>query len=468
MNIDKTLIELEDMTNIRDKITVIVPTSSSPLWLFQLMVLSMYFRLGPEVHRVIFVINGDGPEQQKKLHWLCQLRNTPLFSFILVIVEGSVGHSQALDCALPWVRTEFVASFHDDTIITDKDWSAIVLKKFHDKPTLGMLVSGWCGFDGQSPWEGKAVLHKEHPATDFVCWRKSAFTDAGAMWRGYHADFSKNCVVSRDIGYWACRRLAEAGWTVEKLDVQFHVHFVAGSWSKPDHHRDGLVKFQSEILEVQRMVGAHPVDLQYVRPWSYTPTISYNKMVEWHESGKMHVHQNFFEFRDWLLLLEQLQPTTLLEIGTYRWGTAEMTLAAIPSIKRLVTVDIVDRLAERPEILAKYGGRLAFVHGDTRQPDMWERVHKEFYSEDMPIDAAFIDGDHDYRPTMFDFSECTRLVKAGGVIGIHDVNPQCGPLGSVVVFQELMKEFPNKSHMIDCSAEKGPWDNYGIGTYWCI
>lgn len=463
---EKTLLELEHMTNIPDKITVIVPTSSSPLWMFQLMVLSMYFRLGPEVCGVIFVVNGDGPEQQKKLHWLCQLRNIPLFSFITITVQGSVGHSQALDCALPWVRTELVASFHDDTVITDKDWSAFVVQRFRSNPSLGMLVSGWCGFDGQSPWEGKTVLHKEHPATDFVCWRKSVFTDAGAMWRGYHADFSDNCVVSRDIGYWACKQLTDFGWAVEKTDTQFHVHFVAGSWSEPDHHLEALVKFQSEVREVQRLIGAHPVDLHYSWPMSQLPTVTYEKMVEWHDLERMHIHQNFFEFRNWLLYLEQLQPTTLLEIGTYKWGTAQMVLSAIPSIKKLVTVDIVDRLAEKPEILAKYGGRLSFVHGDTREPETWARIECEFGN--VAIDSAFIDGDHDYRPTMFDFSECTRMVKAGGLVGFHDVHPECGAFGSVVVFQELMKEFPNKASMIDCSAEKGPWGNYGIGVYRCI
>lgn len=462
---EKTLLELEHMTNEQDKITVIVPTSVAPLWLFQLMVLSLYFRSTADVVNVVFVVNGSGSAQQEKLHWLCQLKNMSLFPFTVVTVEGPVGHSQALDCALPWVRTELVASFHDDVVVTDAGWSSAVLQKFRDNPKLGMLVSGWCGFDGQSPWEGKAVLHKRHPSTDFVCWRKSAFTDTGALWRGHHADFSDNCVVSRDIGYWACQRLVAGGWEVEEFGLLAHVHFVAGSWSNPQHMCEMVAKFQPEITKLQSRIGSHPHALHYTRPVLHPITITYDKMVEWHDLGQMHVHQNFFEFREWLLLLEQLQPTTLLEIGTYRWGTAQMTLSAIPSIKRLVTVDIVDRLAERPELLAKYGGRLSFVQGDTREQSTWDKIHKAIGDE--PIDAAFIDGDHDYRPTMFDLSECTRLVKKGGVIGIHDVNPQCGPIGSVVAFQELLRESPNKAYMIDCSAEHGPWDNYGIGVYWC-
>lgn len=464
---EKSLIELEQMTNTPDKITVIVPTSGSPLWLFQLMVMSLYFRSNSDVVGVVFVVNGSGPEQQAKLHWLCQLRNMSLFPFTVITVEGQVGHCQALDCAIPWVTTEFVASFHDDVIVTNKAWSCAVRQRFADNPQLGMLVSGWCGFDGQSPWENKAVLHKKHPATDFVCWRKSAFTDTGALWRGYHAPFSENCVFSTDVGYWACRKLTEGGWSVEEMgEWKTHVHFVAGSWSTPAHLSETLAKFSTEVLEVQRLIGARPYDLHCVWPTFTSPTITYDKLAEWHDAERMHVHQNFFEFRDWLKLLQQLQPTTLLEIGTYKWGTAQMALSAIPSIKKLVTVDIENRLAERPEILAKYGGRLAFVCGDTQQSATWEKIDAELGGES--VDIAFIDGNHDYRPTMFDFSECTRLVRAGGLIGIHDVNPECGPIGSVVAFRELMQEFPNKAHMIDCSAEKGPWDNYGIGVYRCV
>lgn len=463
---EKNLLELEQMTNERGRITVIVPTSTSPMWMFQLMVLSLYFRTTwADVSKVIFVLNGPAEHHTQKHKWLCWLRATGLMPITIITVDPQVGHHQALDCAIPWATTEFVASFHDDILIEDSNWSTSVLTTFGQHPRLGMLLTGWCGFDGQTPWQGQTCLHKRHPATDFVVWRKDAFTASGALWRGYHAVFSEQCVVSRDVGYWAEQNLLAAKWEVRTFATTFHKHFLAGSWAAEARLEQTLVEFAPTVNALHTQIANCRHDLRYTLPWERPATVTYDDMVVWHNAKEMHIHQNFYEFREWLRLLQHIKPETLLEIGTYKWGTAQMVLEAVPSIKRLVTVDIVDRLAERPDILEQYAGRLDFLQGDTKNASTWDRIAKAF---EGPVDVAFVDGDHDYTATMVDVEHTKKLMKYGGIIGIHDVGPSCGNIGSVVAFKELSQKLPNRTHMIDCSAEKGPWDNYGIGVYWCV
>ena len=67
---------------------------------------------------------------------------------------------------------------------------------------------------------------------------------------------------------------------------------------------------------------------------------TYHELAEIHQTLDVHIHQNLIEFAAWTNLLRELRPRRWLEIGMYMLGLAERTVAGVPSIDRLVTVDV--------------------------------------------------------------------------------------------------------------------------------
>jgi cephalosporin hydroxylase len=194
--------------------------------------------------------------------------------------------------------------------------------------------------------------------------------------------------------------------------------------------------------------------------------ITYQEMVRWHDARHMHVHQNFFEFCGWLNEIECIQPRYMIEIGTYQFGTAQMTLEALPSIERLITVDTVDRWNEHLAKLEPYGDRLQFVQGDSRSLATRERVARLLRGH--AADGLFIDGDHSYLGVMNDFIVYSALVRPGGLIGFHDcllvgIGTGPGQLGSEVFWEGLCRCYPQRTKLVQ--ADPGPWGNYGLGIF---
>jgi predicted O-methyltransferase YrrM len=121
-------------------------------------------------------------------------------------------------------------------------------------------------------------------------------------------------------------------------------------------------------------------------------------MVIWHNLSNIHIHQNLFEFCGWLNILDEIQPKTGLEIGTYFFGTSQMCLEAIPTIQTLITVDIEDRWKDKEKDLLKYGNRLKFIMGNSQNQEIIDTIVKL-----SPFDFLFIDGDQSYDCVVNDF-----------------------------------------------------------------
>lgn len=194
--------------------------------------------------------------------------------------------------------------------------------------------------------------------------------------------------------------------------------------------------------------------------------ITYEMMAAAHDAKEMHIHQNFYEFREWLCLLEQIGAVRGAEIGTYRFGTAQMTLEMLPRLERLVTVDVDDATMLKPGIIEMYAGRLSFVQGDSRHFATRKRMIAELPA---PWDFLFIDGDHKYGACVHDFAFYSHLVRQGGLIAFHDtvarefvarLDPNAEGIG--LLWQELASRFPECTRNI--ITEPGSWGHYGIGV----
>jgi predicted O-methyltransferase YrrM len=125
------------------------------------------------------------------------------------------------------------------------------------------------------------------------------------------------------------------------------------------------------------------------------------------------------EFQEWLDRLAQIRPRHGLEIGTFKGGSACLTLEALPKIKRLVTVDIQDRSKDLLEAAASYHRRITFVQGDSHMVSTRDAVVRALGRK--PLDFLFIDGHHSYESVSSDFYLYAPLVRPGGLVALHDI-----------------------------------------------
>jgi predicted O-methyltransferase YrrM len=139
-------------------------------------------------------------------------------------------------------------------------------------------------------------------------------------------------------------------------------------------------------------------------------------------------------------LLEQLQrepPRRILEIGTCDGGSLFLFAQVAAPDAHLISVDLPDGgfgggyprwktpLYRR---FARPGQRLDLLRADSHDPATADQVSELLGGE--PLDFLFIDGDHSYEGVRQDFESYSRLVRKGGLIGLHDISasPDGGPM----------------------------------------
>lgn len=67
-------------------------------------------------------------------------------------------------------------------------------------------------------------------------------------------------------------------------------------------------------------------------------------------------------------------------------------------------------------------GNVKFVTGRTDNPKIIEEVQN--LMEKKPIDLLFIDADHMYNSVKTDFEIWSKLVRPGGWVAFHDIDPE--------------------------------------------
>jgi len=120
-------------------------------------------------------------------------------------------------------------------------------------------------------------------------------------------------------------------------------------------------------------------------------------------------------------LLRPLEPRRACEIGTARGGTNMVIGRMVPSLEHLIGVDLFVRHRVQLRDLRRPGLRLSFISGSSYDPQTVRRVTKALIGE--RLDFLFIDGDHRYDGVVADFLSYRHLVREGGVIAFHDIQP---------------------------------------------
>lgn len=159
--------------------------------------------------------------------------------------------------------------------------------------------------------------------------------------------------------------------------------------------------------------------------------------------------------------VKELNPQTILEIGTARGGT--LLIWSSLASKKVISCDLQDMSlqGELLRALPPPGSdcEVVLISGDSHRSDFRQQVEAELNGDQ--VDLLFIDGDHTEKGVEADYRDYHHLVKPGGIIAFHDiVENQPIETNQVYYFwQRLKKEVPVTQEFINNNQQCG----FGIG-----
>lgn len=155
--------------------------------------------------------------------------------------------------------------------------------------------------------------------------------------------------------------------------------------------------------------------------------------------------QKLDEFNSLLQIITSYNVKKTLEIGTF---DGESALAFYNTTKgQVVTIDPWAKIPPSKNVI--------LVSGFAQAPGTINAARS--YG---PYDFLFIDGDH--RRPLQDFEIYSKMVKRGGIIAFHDINPNCNfaTCPVVPVWNELKTQYRSLELISQTNLAKG----YGIGV----
>jgi predicted O-methyltransferase YrrM len=146
-------------------------------------------------------------------------------------------------------------------------------------------------------------------------------------------------------------------------------------------------------------------------------------------SGILRPLQNRNELLLFVQRVQKLSPNVIVEIGTAKGGTFFLLSRAAQPNAVLVSIDLPGgyygggypywKTNFFRELIGT-GKRVHFLRGNSH--DAATKAELERILDGRKIDALFIDGDHSYQGVRQDFWLYAPLVRAGGLIALHDIS----------------------------------------------
>ena len=181
------------------------------------------------------------------------------------------------------------------------------------------------------------------------------------------------------------------------------------------------------------------------------------------------IDQRFDEL-DWLMQrFTELKPQRICEIGSWHGGTLYNWIRHSPAGAKVISVDINHTLLNNTlptwenvpdEILDLK--KLQLITGDSSSPEILAEFKKA-----MPVvDFMFIDGDHTYDGLLMDIKTFAPLVRPGGIVAFHDINPhsietqEAGGHGVARIWAQIKEQTDYQCEEIHAGRDV----SYGIGT----
>lgn len=178
--------------------------------------------------------------------------------------------------------------------------------------------------------------------------------------------------------------------------------------------------------------------------------------------------QRTWELQALLGLVRRMRASVIVEIGTHRGGTLACWTAVARPTAHLVSIDMIcadTGLGAREEDLARVrarlgpGQRLTAITGDSHAAATLAHLRDALGG--AAIDVLWIDGDHSYEGISQDLEMYAPLVRAGGMIALHDVHGSAAcPRSQAHVYWQQIKPRFRTSEII---ADPSPGGGMGIG-----
>jgi hypothetical protein len=266
-------------------------------------VFSLLLRSTPELEHIIVAINGadertGDPSLQNRKQWFLEdlrdlkwklpsqgiERDMPL---TIIRVWSRIGHSQAIEMAVPWVHTSMYTLSHDDVIVLDKQWSLKTSRAFQDDH-CGLVYAPPLLATGLSyvEFNGSHKINLPHLNSTFLTVRKSTISEFGVRWSGYHVttdDFSMKDInyeeflqfhgdavahappqdldykyISMDVGTHVYYELKKAGYKLIPMNEGDICHLTAMSWRDDNGKRQAVSANAGHIAALEEEIRAVP------------------------------------------------------------------------------------------------------------------------------------------------------------------------------------------------------------------
>ena len=173
------------------------------------------------------------------------------------------------------------------------------------------------------------------------------------------------------------------------------------------------------------------------------------------------------EITDLIVFLKNHNPTSCCEIGTATGGTNFLLSQAIPSVKKIIGVDLNMKNKHKLSYYNPKKVEQHFIRGYSQSIRTFEKVNNCLNGRQL--DVLFIDGDHRYNGVKKDFELYSSLMKKGGFIVFHDIIPDFMTKHGIKTNRftggvpHLWKELKNKYTTFEF-VENYEQDGLGIGA----
>jgi cephalosporin hydroxylase len=183
--------------------------------------------------------------------------------------------------------------------------------------------------------------------------------------------------------------------------------------------------------------------------------------------------QKIRELTQLIALLRGRELNVIVEIGTDRGGTLYAWCRLAQPDATIVSIDLPGAAFSRGpsdrvslETSRRKAQTLHFVFGDSHDPATYDQVTEILGGR--TVDFLMIDGDHTYDGVKRDFELYSALVRAGGLIALHDVLPnQLDHHCAVDRFWQEVRQKYRTTEFLDPYDDRclGQWGGIGV-VFW--
>jgi predicted O-methyltransferase YrrM len=184
--------------------------------------------------------------------------------------------------------------------------------------------------------------------------------------------------------------------------------------------------------------------------------------------GMFQPFQNRTELERFVERAKQVEPETVLEIGTARGGTLFLLSTVAASNAELISIDLPAGLYGggyprwKGRLYRRLMGKKQHLHlirGNSHERRVFEMAERALHGR--KVDLLFIDGDHSYEGAKQDFLQYRTLVRPGGLVAFHDIleNKTAPYITVAPLWKEVSGEYASEE-IVESYAQ----GEFGIGV----